>query len=171
MIQLDKSDKNGSPLLLYTIYLPSNHVRTCANLGSLQPRYSTTTDTGPFLIRYQSSTVLSKPSASYPSANRISSFCIIRQMIIFISSSAKFLPTQLLGPNENGMKAVSLCTNCSEPPWYFSSPSAMSQRSGQKVFGYRKLRESRWTDQVWMVAFVPSGMKLRRAKVSVKLVL
>ena len=55
-----------------------------------------------------------------------------RLVTIIISRFARFLPTQLAGPNEKGMKALGSWTSFSEE---VCSPSAINHLSGQKDSG------------------------------------
>ena len=69
------------------------------------------------------------------------------------SSSARPFPTQFIGPYDNGMNALSLCTN-GAPDGNATervaeeSDAARSQRSGQNEWECgKKLRASRWNQQ------------------------
>ena len=131
----------------------------------------------PFLKTYQSFLPFVHWAVSYflradPSFPNIRSKHLINIQITDLSSSiAKPFSGQLAGPWENGINAEGLSlVPLTLPFWsdlFFSSWSgrccdASNQRSGQKLFGYEKLRGSLWTDQKWIRAWFPSGIKLSK---------
>ena len=89
--------------------------------------------------------------------NRNIKRCTSVHNTIRISCIAKPLPTQFIGPVENGIKAASSWTKSSDTNLgaYFegglafsiaSCPEAISHLSGQNVSGKEKLRASRWSE-------------------------
>lgn len=97
---------------------------------------STTTGNGGLLITKKSSTSSSHDSSLQPSLTLKLNFCIRKHTEPRNSRRARFFPTQLAAPIENGMNAPGTWTK-SFVSWegrFCRSPSG-SQRSGQKESG------------------------------------
>lgn len=126
---------------------------------------STTTGSRPTFIVCMSCISRSQLAGSHPSAKRRSRSRTTHAANTRSSCSARFLPTQFAAPCENGTNASALCAS-SPRGWKAASgcsrPSAISQRSGQKVSGREKLRASWWSVQMGTRTWFPSGTKLGR---------
>lgn len=114
-----------------------------------QNRGTSVTGTGGRVVTKKSFSPSPYVRGSQPSLRCSWNFCSTAHMTTRISSIARFLPTQFIGPYENGTNAASLWTKVAssmleEKEEKERRPEARSQRSGQKSSVLGKKWRASW---------------------------